>query len=1219
MGRIFISYSHKDSETVSFINDFLTKNHVFTWFDRKSIAPGSHWETNIVTSISSCNTFLVFHSRNYTASTFCRREWELIVDRNRAVAPTVIVVGLDDSRDSLVFDDVTRYQFVDFDYRNGTKNELGEMLLSMKEIRRCSLAASEAPAVLSGSAFFDALQSMHNPKHYETLETLTRFALFLKEEEKKGRYLSAEADFGDLIATLLADGSLELVPVSSAYSDVPDTAAREKFFRNVFYAMFKYSAAYRFGTPPPALEFGSPYTSASHRFAKQTAEYNWKETVHYNADEEIYALFNHRIAQIYEELPDLDRIADALSDILNASKFYESQETRYDGSRSIDYEYTPLVLTIARALFMIQNPLRTDLCDKCIPQLRGEAETVSCHTAFERSDEDLYLHGNDGGGKTSILLDLFYSYPRTLYIDLARGLYFGVREVLRGVLSGMDPSCYKLDFAGLFKYSLYRERVTLLVDGIEMLSEKNRERILAEIRELRDIFRIVLVSTKIDPEEKLSLTVSGNFLDGFRRYEICPPEKGQIVEYIRFRLGKFQTPCAENIVREFERLGEDDSLFLFFNSFTKLDILLGAISDWNNFSIENLHHEFNTRIKVYQRIFESHSEYSMKRKIASYFRGLVVDIEDIILMVVDSEVEAIKKMAYENTALPVPIREASKLRFRDYYPVLSQILGEYFFVNEDIRNYFVASYINSVVRKEPPTPEVLEELLVPIETNYGVLEYLHEFDLLNTLGDIELFLEECAGRERLVLILYRLIQYYDGEKVLNEFLRCVSFRTIPDKFFFRAANIKRVVVPPCVSEIGRAAFANMPLLKEIDFAPFGNGSPLSIRPWAILNCPSLERIRLGRNYMQYRHPLFGHCNALRKIELDPSNPAFSTLLNGQILTSKDGKTLLCSVNSLAGELRIPEGVEVIGNNALSYLKKVTKIFLPASLREANTNFTDFCDVLTRIDVDKNNPVFHSDEDGLIYIDREDGKTLFRVPSGKTGGLKIGADVAVIGSDSISCCSYLNEIFVPASVHLIENYAFADTYALQKIVFEDIDRVTTFGNYIFLSANPRVRIFGGTEYDLAGFHAAYSRPKSDDRLKGIVRRPITSELFQQHGLELLQQGKLKEHYSAAVLVRDVTLFNDRTYYEKDFNILLIGLTEYNAILTRDKQEADDYVAGLIEKFHISAVVLSRDLPLVSQLESKEKYGHLLIARGEGGSTAVTKKIAAIIAHLGENYD
>lgn len=1219
MGRIFISYSHKNSEIASFINDYLTKNHILTWFDHKSIEPGSRWETNITTVIPSCNTFLVFHSHDYTTSKFCRKEWELIVDRNRTVAPTILVVGLDDSKDSLVFDDITRYQFVDFNYRSEDGETLGERLVATKAVQHCRIAPDDIPALTNSTSFFDALQSMHSPKHYEAIETLIRLALLLKEEENNGRYISRYANFDELSVSQLIDGSLKIVPLSNAYCTEQDIETRNIFFRNIFFAMFKFSSAYRFTTTPhDTLEFGLPYISTTHRFAKRTMENAENVRTQYDVDAEIYDIFNKGIDQIYKDFTEPDLLAEKFTDILNASKFYENLETRYDGNRSIDYECTPLVLKVARKLFMVQNPPRMALSDNCIPKLCDGNKNVFCHDVFEQSDAHLYLHGNDGGGQTGILLNLFSAYPHSLYIDLGCGLYFGVREVLRGALSGTDPSCYKLDFAGLFKYSLYGgKRVTLLIDGIDMLSEKNRDRILAEFYELRDVFRIVIVSTKMDLENKLSLTVSNNLLDEFCRYEICPPEKQQIVEYIGISLKKLKTPNAEYIVKEFEKLDATDSLFTFFNNFTKLDILLGTISDWNSFSIEELHDEFNDRIKVYKSIFESHGEYSMKRKIASYFRGLVVDIEDIILQIVDNEVESIKKMAYNNTSLPNPVPEASELRFRNYYPVLSQILGNYFFVNEDIRNYFAASYIYSVVCSQL-LPEDLEKLLAPVENNYGVLEYLHEFDIINELGDPELFLEEYAAHKKLILILYKIIQYYDGE-ISREFLRNVSFDKIPDKFFFRADNIEHVAVPPCVKEIGRAAFANMPRLKQIDFAPLGNGAPLSIRPWAIINCPALERIRLGNNYTQYRHPLFGRCYALRHIEISPANIAFSTLLDGQILASKDGETIYCATNSLEGELHIPEGVKILGNNSLSYLTKVTRIVLPSSLIKADSNFTDFCDVLTRIDVDKNNPVYYSDEDGLLYTEQDNNKVLFRVPSGKEGELKICNDVTIIGSDSISCCTRLDKIYVPASVHNIENYAFADTYGLQEIVFEDIDSVTTFGNYIFLSTNQSVKIFGDAEYSLAEFHATYSKPKNDDRLKGIVRQPVKSDLFTEHGFELLRAGQLKQNYSTAVLVRDITLFNNKTYREKDFNILLIGLTEYNAILTRDKQEADKYVENLIDKFHISAVVLSRDLPLVSQFESEEKYAHLLIARNEGGSTAVTKKIAAIIAQLGEKYD
>ena len=70
---IFISYAHKDSETVSRILEKMKENGYRFWYDDK-IDPGTKWYDDIADKIKNCGFFISFVSRNYLSSEICEKE-----------------------------------------------------------------------------------------------------------------------------------------------------------------------------------------------------------------------------------------------------------------------------------------------------------------------------------------------------------------------------------------------------------------------------------------------------------------------------------------------------------------------------------------------------------------------------------------------------------------------------------------------------------------------------------------------------------------------------------------------------------------------------------------------------------------------------------------------------------------------------------------------------------------------------------------------------------------------------------------------------------------------------------------------------------------------------------------------------------------------------------------------------------------------------------------
>jgi len=90
---LFISYAHKDSETVLPIVARLQKEGFRIWYD-EGIAPGSNWDEYISAHLDQSCQVLCFLSKNYVNSQNCRDELALSRSKGKAMG----LVYIDDVR-----------------------------------------------------------------------------------------------------------------------------------------------------------------------------------------------------------------------------------------------------------------------------------------------------------------------------------------------------------------------------------------------------------------------------------------------------------------------------------------------------------------------------------------------------------------------------------------------------------------------------------------------------------------------------------------------------------------------------------------------------------------------------------------------------------------------------------------------------------------------------------------------------------------------------------------------------------------------------------------------------------------------------------------------------------------------------------------------------------------------------------------------------------------
>ena len=95
MGKVFISYSRRDTETVRQIVSQLKAEDIDVWFDTEDIKPGQQWRKQIVEGIDTAEAFVLNLSPDSAASDNVLKELNLAEE---ALEPFVLPVMLTDTK-----------------------------------------------------------------------------------------------------------------------------------------------------------------------------------------------------------------------------------------------------------------------------------------------------------------------------------------------------------------------------------------------------------------------------------------------------------------------------------------------------------------------------------------------------------------------------------------------------------------------------------------------------------------------------------------------------------------------------------------------------------------------------------------------------------------------------------------------------------------------------------------------------------------------------------------------------------------------------------------------------------------------------------------------------------------------------------------------------------------------------------------------------------------
>ena len=310
-----------------------------------------------------------------------------------------------------------------------------------------------------------------------------------------------------------------------------------------------------------------------------------------------------------------------------------------------------------------------------------------------------------------------------------------------------------------------------------------------------------------------------------------------------------------------------------------------------------------------------------------------------------------------------------------------------------------------------------------------------------------------------------------GDVTIPNTINGVTVDSIGDSAFFLNESLTSVTIPASVTSIGFYAFEGCLSLGSVTIGT--NVASIGIN--AFESCNSLTNVTIPASVTNIEVGAFSDCTSLTAIDVDPSNPAYSSL--GGVLFDKSQATLIQYPAGLAGSYTIPDSVTNIADVAFSqcaYLTGVTigtnvtsignevftlctslpSVTIPASVTSIGSSVFISCFSLTAINVDPSNPAYRSV--GGVLFDKSQA-TLIEYPGGIAGGytipngvtsiengafaicpitsVTIPAGVTNIGVTAFDYCRGLTSVTIPASVATIGGSAFRNCTNLTAIYFQ----------------------------------------------------------------------------------------------------------------------------------------------------------------------------------------
>ena len=224
-----------------------------------------------------------------------------------------------------------------------------------------------------------------------------------------------------------------------------------------------------------------------------------------------------------------------------------------------------------------------------------------------------------------------------------------------------------------------------------------------------------------------------------------------------------------------------------------------------------------------------------------------------------------------------------------------------------------------------------------------------------------------------------------------------------------------IIIPETVVRIGDKAFDNCYYLTSISIPE----SVTSIGKYAFYFCLRLLNATIPKNVKSIGVGAFAGEQRMSDIQVSEDNKYF-TSENG-ILYDKKKKVLIQCPRAKSGEIKIPESVTNIGEEAFEYCQNITSIIIPESVTNIGRVAFKSCENLTSVIIPQ----------GVTQIE----ESTFSGCS-SLSNVTIPKGVTSISNSAFYSCTSLNHITIPETVTSIDQGAFDTSVDLTIFCYKD---------------------------------------------------------------------------------------------------------------------------------------------------------------------------------------
>lgn len=320
----------------------------------------------------------------------------------------------------------------------------------------------------------------------------------------------------------------------------------------------------------------------------------------------------------------------------------------------------------------------------------------------------------------------------------------------------------------------------------------------------------------------------------------------------------------------------------------------------------------------------------------------------------------------------------------------------------------------------------------------------------------------------------------------------------------------------------------------------------------------LETVNLPKTITAVTPKYLAECTNLRNINIESGGELMSA---DGVLYSADGKTLVCFPAGRTGEFTVPDGVEVIGENAFMY-SSLTKVTLPNSaavIEKYAFQKSQFAEIIL--------------PEGLTEIGG------YAFANSELTSIVLPTSLKKIGNSAFAGCQ-ITEIALPEGLTEIGSHAFARTKLTELYLPDSIENCgnilsVTDDNDTAISA-PLAAAYGreaaqllalpnvtfrGDNDRLKGMRAA-PKPSNDKYYKGRIFIDINGDKFPEM-ISVNDYGEDGEHYYDSSIYRYDTDRNEWVIFWWIYNGENINLyhdkvnNEYFYLLHEQGEHGGDY--------------------------------------------------------------